>query len=72
MGVPSQGEYGIPEKIVSGFPVKCDGETYSIIQNLNINDALQKKSIFQLGNFKMNRKILKVFCSNLCQARKLV
>ena len=43
MGVPSQGEYGIPENIISGFPVKCSNEKYSIIQNLGMNDVLQRK-----------------------------
>ena len=43
MGVPSKGEYGIPENIISGFPVNCKAERYSIIQNLNINDVLQNK-----------------------------
>ena len=43
MGVPSKGEYGIPENIISGFPVKCVNENYSIIKNLNIDDELQSK-----------------------------
>ena len=43
MGVPSQGEYGIPENIISGFPVKCSNEKYSIIQKLGMNDVLQRK-----------------------------
>ena len=64
MGVSSRGEYGIPENIISGFPVNCTGEKYSIVQHLEINDELQRKSGFQLRNFKMNKKALKVFCSN--------
>ncbi len=43
MGVPSKGEYGIPENIISGFPVKCSNENYSIIKNLDIVDDLQSK-----------------------------
>ena len=59
MGVPSRGEYGIPENIISGFPVSCNGETYSIIQNLNINDVLRSKidiSISELQDEQENVK----------------
>ena len=59
MGVPSQGEYGIPENIISGFPVNCNGERYSIIQNLDIDDVLQKKievSIAELRDEQENIK----------------
>ena len=61
MGVPSQGEYGIPENIISGFPVNCNGERYSIIQNLYINDVLQRKievSIRELQDEQENIKSL--------------
>ena len=61
MGVPSQGEYGIPENIISGFPVHCSGESYSIIQNLDINDVLQSKigiSITELQDEQENIKDL--------------
>ncbi len=52
MGVPSHGEYGIPENIISGFPVNCNGENYSIIQNLDINDELQGKIGVSIGELK--------------------
>ena len=61
MGVPSKGEYGIPENIISGFPVHCKGESYSIIQNLDINDVLQSKigiSITELQDEQENIKDL--------------
>ena len=59
MGVPSKGEYGIPENIISGFPVNCKNERYSIIQNLDINDVLQSKlgiSIAELQDEQENIK----------------
>ena len=59
MGVPSKGEYGIPENIISGFPVNCKDERYSIIQNLDINDVLQSKigiSIAELQDEQENIK----------------
>ncbi len=59
MGVPSKGEYGIPENIISGFPVNCKDERYSIIQNLDVNDVLQSKigiSIAELQDEQENIK----------------
>ncbi|MDA9719003.1 malate dehydrogenase [Betaproteobacteria bacterium] len=59
MGVPSNGEYGIPENIISGFPVNCADERYSIIQNLEISDVLQSKigiSIAELQDEQENIK----------------
>ena len=61
MGVPSKGEYGIPENIISGFPVNCKDERYSIIKNLDINDILQSKigiSIAELQDEQENIKSL--------------
>jgi malate dehydrogenase len=45
MGVPSQGQYGIPEGIVFGFPVTTtpDGE-YKIVEGLEI-DAFSQECI---------------------------
>jgi len=38
MAVPSDGSYGVPEGILSGFPVTTSGGTYSIVEGLEIND----------------------------------
>jgi malate dehydrogenase len=38
MGVPSDGSYGIPEGVIYGFPVTCNGGKYEIVQGLSIND----------------------------------
>ena len=38
MAVPSDGSYGISEGIVYSFPVTCQSGTYSIVQNLEIDD----------------------------------
>ena len=61
MGVPSRGEYGIPENIVSGFPITCKDEKYSIIHNLDLHDSLRKKisvSIAELQDEQENIKDL--------------
>ncbi|MFD1830460.1 MULTISPECIES: malate dehydrogenase [Streptomyces] len=38
MGVPSDGSYGVPEGLISSFPVTCSGGTYEIVQGLEINE----------------------------------
>jgi malate dehydrogenase len=43
MAVPSDGSYGIAEGIVSSFPCRCSGGTYSIQQGLEIDPFAQQK-----------------------------
>jgi malate dehydrogenase len=38
MGVPSDGSYGVPKGLISGFPCTCDGGEYSIVQGLEIDE----------------------------------
>jgi malate dehydrogenase len=38
MGVPSDGSYGVPEGLITGFPCKCSGGEYEIVQGLDLND----------------------------------
>ncbi|WP_197319814.1 malate dehydrogenase [Saccharomonospora sp. NB11] len=38
MGVPSDGSYGIPEGLISSFPVVCKNGSYEIVQGLEINE----------------------------------
>jgi len=37
MGIPSDGSYGVPEGIISSFPVTCADGEYSIVQGLEID-----------------------------------
>ena len=41
MGVPSNGEYGIPEDVMFGYPVTCQGGTYRIVPDLPIDEFSQ-------------------------------
>jgi malate dehydrogenase len=41
MGVPSNGEYGIPKDVMFGYPVTCEGGKYSIVAGLPIDDFSQ-------------------------------
>ncbi|MCZ8251017.1 MAG: malate dehydrogenase [Hylemonella sp.] len=44
MGVPSNGEYGIPKDVIFGFPVTTEGGKYKIVEGLAI-DAFSQKCI---------------------------
>jgi malate dehydrogenase len=43
MGVPSDGSYGIPEGLISGFPCTCAGGDYAIVQGLEIDEFSRGK-----------------------------
>jgi malate dehydrogenase len=44
MGVPSNGEYGIPKDVLFGYPVTCEGGDYKIVEGLEI-DAFSQECI---------------------------
>ena len=37
MGVPSNGEYGIPKDVMFGYPVTCEGGEYTLVEGLPID-----------------------------------
>ena len=41
MGVPSNGEYGIPKDVMFGYPVTCEGGAYRIIEGLPVDEFSQ-------------------------------
>jgi len=43
MGVPSDGSYGVPEGLISGFPCTCANGEWSIVQGLDIDDFSRSK-----------------------------
>ncbi|MGW7354595.1 malate dehydrogenase [Streptomyces sp. NPDC054784] len=38
MGIPSDGSYGVPEGLISSFPVTCANGSYEIVQGLDVNE----------------------------------
>ncbi len=44
MGIPSNGEYGIPKDVMFGYPVTCEGGKYHIVKDLPI-DAFSQECI---------------------------
>jgi len=43
MGVPSNGEYGIPKDVMFGFPVTTEGGKYKIVKGLAIDEFSQER-----------------------------
>src|SRR5690606_16745680 len=43
MAVPSDGSYGVPEGLISSFPVTCANGEYSIVQGLELNEFSRGK-----------------------------
>jgi malate dehydrogenase len=43
MGVPSGGEYGIPNEVIFGYPVTCAGGEYKIVEGLPIDAFSQER-----------------------------
>jgi malate dehydrogenase len=43
MGIPSNGEYGIPKDVMFGYPVTCAGGKYQIVEGLAIDGFSQER-----------------------------
>jgi malate dehydrogenase len=43
MGVPSDGSYGVPEGLISGFPCTCAGGQWSIVEGLDLDEFSRGK-----------------------------
>ena len=43
MSVPSDGSYGVPEGLISSFPVTTSGGTYRIVEGLEIDDFSRQR-----------------------------
>ena len=52
MGIPSDGSYGVPEGLISSFPVTTGGGEYQIVQGLELDDFSRARidaSVAELG-----------------------
>ena len=52
MAIPSDGSYGVPEGLISSFPVTCANGAYSIVQGLDIDEFSRGRidaSVAELG-----------------------
>jgi malate dehydrogenase len=43
MGIPSDGQYGIPKDVMFGFPVTCENGEYKVVDGLAIDAFSQER-----------------------------
>ena len=43
MGIASDGDYGIPQDVIYGFPVTCTGGQYELVKGLEIDDFSRER-----------------------------
>ena len=55
MGIASDGSYGIPQDLMFGFPVTCQGGDYSIIQGLEIDSFSEARIAITLKELNEER-----------------
>jgi malate dehydrogenase len=59
MGVPSDGSYGVPEGLISGFPCTCANGDYTIVQGLDIDEFSRSKIDASLAELTGERDTVK-------------
>ena len=59
MAVPSGGQYGVEEGLVSSFPVRCSGGSYEIVEGLEIEEFAQGKIDATVNELKGERDTVK-------------
>ena len=52
MGIPSSGQYGIPDGMMFGFPVTCEGGEYKLVEGLAIDTFSQERITKTLDELK--------------------
>jgi malate dehydrogenase len=55
MSIPSDGSYGVPEGIISSFPVTCSGGSYEVVQGLELNDFSRERIQATVNELKEER-----------------
>ena len=59
MGIVSDGSYGTPEGIISGFPCTCSNGDYSIVPGLDINDFSRARMDKSTGELVEEREAVR-------------
>ena len=49
MGIPSKGEYGIPDEVIYGFPVVCENGEYKMIEGLEVDEFSRERMTHTLN-----------------------
>ncbi len=56
MAVPSDGSYGVPEGLISSFPVTCAGGEYSIVPDLEIDEFSRERIDLSVAELAAERE----------------
>jgi malate dehydrogenase len=56
MGVPSDGSYGVPEGLITGFPCTCSGGAYEIVQGLELDEFSRTRFDASVAELEDERK----------------
>ena len=59
MAVPSSGQYGVEEGLISSFPVRVSGGHYEIVEGLEIGDFAQSKLDITIKELREERDAVK-------------
>ncbi|MDQ0381662.1 malate dehydrogenase [Amycolatopsis thermophila] len=59
MAVPSDGSYGVPEGLISSFPVRCRDGKYEIVQGLEINEFSRTRIDASVAELAEEREAVK-------------
>jgi malate dehydrogenase len=59
MGIPSDGSYGVPEGLISSFPVVCRDGRYEIVQGLEIDDFSRQRIDASVGELSEEREAVR-------------
>jgi len=59
MAVPSDGSYGVPEGLISSFPVVCKNGKYEIVQGLDINEFSRTRIDSSVNELAEEREAVK-------------
>jgi malate dehydrogenase len=58
MGVPSDGSYAVPEGLICGFPCRCAGGEFSIIQGLELDEFSRAKIDASVAELMDERRLV--------------
>lgn len=56
MGVPSDGSYGVPEGLITGFPCTCSGGEHQIVQGIELDDFSRARVDASVAELEEERK----------------
>jgi malate dehydrogenase len=59
MAIPSGGQYGVEEGLMSSFPVRCSGGNYEVVEGLDVDEFAQSKIDITVNELKEERDAVK-------------